>query len=155
MTTAERLLGCNVHEALRMVSCRCSTNISSSCIVISQLRRLRHRGERSGPWSLGEPVASGSYQKCHLCILRLPPQPIILPPVQCLPPVTETTTKHWSRSQGRGAFVTVSGACVSHVASYHLCQQPVIYHLPSPAPFSQWKLRIGELKEPAWGARSW
>lgn len=46
VTTAMRLLGCNVHEILRMVSCRCSTNISSLFVVISQLRRLRHREEK-------------------------------------------------------------------------------------------------------------
>lgn len=43
MTTAVRLIGRHLHEALRMVPCRCSANISSLFIVISQLRRLRRR----------------------------------------------------------------------------------------------------------------
>lgn len=42
--------------------------------------------EGSGPRLLGEPGASDRYQKCHRCTQRLPPRPIIQPPVQCLPP---------------------------------------------------------------------
>ena len=112
------------------------------------------RGERSGPPSLGEPVASDNYQKCHLVHLKVTPSTHY--PVSCAMSALCHRDNHTALVQESGGWGLsyLSASCVFYVALYHLGQQPAIYHLLSQAPFYQRKLRMGEVKEPAQGARS-